>query len=99
MVAFSTVLLALSSAATSVLASPVAAPVAPVNITEEESGFFNLLSSRGIQPGTGTHNGFFYSYWTDGRGSINYNNEVSSPLPPKQPPYFLPHFHFHHILI
>jgi len=29
---------------------------------------------RGIQPGTGTHNGFFYSYWTDGRGSVDYNN-------------------------
>jgi len=34
------------------------------------------LIQRGIQPGTGTHNGFFYSYWTDGKGSINYNNEA-----------------------
>ncbi|KAK1750188.1 glycoside hydrolase [Echria macrotheca] len=32
------------------------------------------LQQRGIQPGTGTHNGYFYSYWTDGRGSIDYNN-------------------------
>jgi len=32
------------------------------------------LALRGIQPGTGNHNGFFYSYWTDGRGSVDYNN-------------------------
>ena len=32
------------------------------------------LEGRGIQPGTGNHNGFFYSYWTDGRGSVDYNN-------------------------
>ncbi|KAI0206657.1 xylanase [Astrocystis sublimbata] len=25
-------------------------------------------------PGTGQHNGFFYSFWTDGGGSVNYNN-------------------------
>ena len=57
MVAFSTVLLALGSAA-AVVASPLE------------------LIQRGIQPGTGTHNGFFYSYWTDGKGSVNYNNEA-----------------------
>ncbi|KAK4209926.1 family 11 putative glycoside hydrolase [Rhypophila decipiens] len=33
-----------------------------------------IKQARGIQPGTGQHNGFFYSFWTDGRGSIDYNN-------------------------
>lgn len=32
------------------------------------------LALRGIQPGQGTHDGYFYSYWTDGQGSVDYNN-------------------------
>ncbi|KAK0638454.1 glycoside hydrolase family 11 protein [Cercophora newfieldiana] len=32
------------------------------------------MMARGIQPGTGTHNGFFYSYWKDNGGSVDYNN-------------------------
>jgi endo-1,4-beta-xylanase len=63
MVAFSTIALALSSAA-SVFASPV-------DITSP----LNLIT-RGTPQGTGTHDGYFYSFWTDGKGSINYNNEA-----------------------
>ena len=34
------------------------------------------MMERGIPQGTGTHDGFFYSYWTDGQGNVNYNNEA-----------------------
>ncbi|PVI05575.1 glycoside hydrolase family 11 protein [Periconia macrospinosa] len=64
MVAISSVLLALGSAA-SVLASPI-------NTT---SSALNLIT-RATSPGTGTHDGFFYSFWTDGKGSVTYNNEA-----------------------
>ncbi|KAK0718656.1 xylanase [Lasiosphaeria miniovina] len=58
MVSF-TALVAAAAAGATVVASPLQAVQAV---------------QAGIQPGTGKHDGFFYSFWTDGKGSIDYTN-------------------------
>jgi endo-1,4-beta-xylanase len=37
----------------------------------------NTLEKRqSVRPGTGTSNGFFYSFWKDAGGSVTYNNHA-----------------------
>jgi endo-1,4-beta-xylanase len=62
MVAFKGLLVAVSAA--------VSALAFPGNATDPGS----LLARAGTPSSTGTHNGFYYSFWTDGGGTVTYNN-------------------------
>jgi endo-1,4-beta-xylanase len=60
MVAFSSLILALSAAA-GVLAIPAA----------------ELSQRSGTASSTGTNNGFYYSFWTDGGAAVTYTNKAA----------------------
>lgn len=75
MVAFSSLLIALGSA-TAALASPLGL----ILDAEKRSESTALMPRGNTQPGTGTNNGYFYSFWTDGAGQVSYNNNAGGSV-------------------
>ena len=69
MVSLSSILFALSSAITE-FASPLNL------ILEAEAANEGKLTARSTFAGTDKNRGFFYSFWTDGQGSVTYSNGV-----------------------
>ena len=84
MVAFSSILLALGSA-TAALASPLNL------VLDAQKRDEAALNTRSTPSGTGTNNGFFYSFWTDNQGSVTYNNGAAGSVRPLYTLPFPPH--------
>lgn len=64
MVSFKSLVLIAATSVSSVLAFPF----------EFHNGTAPLVARQGTAQGTGTNNGFYYSYWNAGGGTVTYNN-------------------------
>lgn len=59
---------------TTLLALAGAAIAAPTNNEVAAAAPRSLMERAGTPSSTGTHNGFYYSWWTDGGSDVTYTN-------------------------
>jgi endo-1,4-beta-xylanase len=57
-----------------ILASSAVAGVISSVIPDKRSGL--PMTARSTPSSTGTHDGFYYSFWTDGAGDVTYTNKA-----------------------
>ncbi|KAK8056210.1 glycoside hydrolase family 11 protein, partial [Apiospora rasikravindrae] len=60
-----------------IMVSFTALALAATAITGALSPPLELIKKAGTPSSTGTHNGFYYSFWTDGGGNVNYQNTAA----------------------